>query len=260
MSVVYLIRDWDRHFEKAQSRKVSGPLDWVALPTKHDGKSYRRIMMLDDAHEVYGAWVLIVQVAAKCPVRGLLADEDGPLDASDLALKTGGNQSVFDKALTILASRQIGWLVVAEWESVRSALPPQERTGEDRTRQERRGEDTSCVETGQPSSTPAKAIAPGVEPAVLEFPCDGNPSAWRLTASQAAEWQRLFPSLDIVSECRAALAWVLADSSHRKTARGMLKFLVGWFGRSQDRGRGRANGSAARQRPHAVKGIGDDNG
>ena len=94
--------------------------------------------------------------------------------------------------------------------------------------------ETSCSETAKPSSLPFDP--PPEEPAVLEFPCDGNPSAWRLTGSQLAEWGKLFPSLDLLAECRAALAWVLADPSRRKTARGMPKFLVGWFSRSQNRG------------------------
>src|SRR5690606_34541339 len=100
------------------------------------------------------------------------------------------------------------------------------------------------TETGQPSRVPPKVD----EPAVLEFPCDGTPNAWRLTESQIAEWQELFPSLDVLAQCRLAYAWVLADSSRRKTARGMPKFLVGWFGRSQNRGSG--NGASRQpQRP-----------
>lgn len=89
-------------------------------------------------------------------------------------------------------------------------------------------------ETGKPSS-------PLVEPErpVLEFPCDGNPSTWALVESQLAQWRELYPSLDVDAVCRDALAWVLADSSKRKTARGMPRFLVGWLSRTQDRGRGR---------------------
>ena len=41
---VYRVRDWDTHFERSQSRKISGPLKWVAIPCKHDGKGLRRVM------------------------------------------------------------------------------------------------------------------------------------------------------------------------------------------------------------------------
>lgn len=115
--------------------------------------------------------------------------------------------------------------------------------------------DTICGETQDASSPPAESR----EPAVLEFPCDGTPRAWWLTESQIAEWRELFPSLDVLAECRAALAWVLADSTRRKTARGMQRFLAGWLGRAQNRGGVRATGMASSvQRPRAVRSIADD--
>lgn len=104
---------------------------------------------------------------------------------------------------------------------------------------------TFCGETAKPSSPPPTPE----EPAVLEFPCDGAPSAWRLTGSQVAEWGKLFPSLDLLAECRAALAWVMASPTRRKTARGMPSFLVNWFTRSQNRGHG-----GARQTPNVGSG------
>ncbi len=98
-----------------------------------------------------------------------------------------------------------------------------------------------CPETNaEPSSAGPPPQPQVVEPAVMEFPCDGNPNAWRLTTSQLDQWQTLFPSLDIRAECQNALAWVLALPARRKTARGMPKFLVNWFGKSQNRGGQRA--------------------
>lgn len=87
------------------------------------------------------------------------------------------------------------------------------------------GKDRTVVE---PSTT---------EPAVLTFPCNGEPSSWDLTQSQIDEWSSLFPQLDILAESRNALAWVKAKTP--KTARGMPKYLVSWFGRSNDRRTGR---------------------
>lgn len=85
------------------------------------------------------------------------------------------------------------------------------------------------------------AVHPQGESAILEFPCDGTPNVWKLTEQQAAEWAELFPSLDIVAQCRSALAWVKASKDRQKTFRGMPKFLVGWFSRSQDSGKHRSN-------------------
>lgn len=116
----YRIRDWENNYEVAQTRKVTGSLNWVAIPTKHDGKGYKRLMRRPDGPAVFAAWVLIVQVAAKCPTRGVLADSDGPLDADDLSDKTECPAEVFRNALNVLSDKSIGWLerqsVGGKWE------------------------------------------------------------------------------------------------------------------------------------------------
>ncbi len=95
-----------------------------------------------------------------------------------------------------------------------------------------------CAETKTDSSpAPLPAVA------ILTFPCDGKRKTWDLTEAQLAEWKELFPSLDLLAECRNALAWVRADPSRKKTANGMAKFLVGWFGRSQNKGHANGNGN-----------------
>lgn len=91
--------------------------------------------------------------------------------------------------------------------------------------QEQEQEPTISAETAEPSSTP-----------VLVFPCDGKIREWGLTQEQIDGWKALFPSRDILSDCRGALAWVLGNPSRKKTHLGMSKFLVGWIIRNQERG------------------------
>jgi len=67
---------------------------------------------------------------------------------------------------------------------------------------------------------------------ILEFPCNGPVPAWILTEGQLAEWSRLYPGLDVLDQCRRALAWVQANG--RKTAKGMPKFIVNWLNRQND--------------------------
>lgn len=118
---LYSIRNWGEHYEIAQSRRNRKQHSWVAIPNKHDGKSFRRLMALRDSMEIYGAWCLIVQVASKCPTRGVLADEDGPLGAEELALKTGGTVRVFSRALEVLSTEGIRWIVCTQSEGSPSA-------------------------------------------------------------------------------------------------------------------------------------------
>lgn len=113
MAMLYRVRDWEAHFENSRSRTYKR-LDWVPIPNKHDGKGFRRLIAGEHGPALFAAWVLIVQVASKCPERGVLADEDGPLDADDLCLKTGCPAIVFEQAFEVLSSSKIGWLEVEQ--------------------------------------------------------------------------------------------------------------------------------------------------
>ena len=108
-SPIYQIANWDQ-YETADSRK-RGKLSWVALPLKHDGRGFKRIMRHEDGMRIFAAWILILQVAAKCPKRGILADEKGtPLTPEDVAFKTDSSVEIMEKAFTFLSSDHIGWL------------------------------------------------------------------------------------------------------------------------------------------------------
>jgi hypothetical protein len=109
MKPTYRIKDWDEHFETNESRKVRNAR-WVPVPNKHDGKGYRRIAQDKNGVAIFCGWNLILQVASKTPVRGVLADHDGPLDADDLSMKTGFPAYVFEQALSFLSDERIGWL------------------------------------------------------------------------------------------------------------------------------------------------------
>jgi len=84
-------------------------------------------------------------------------------------------------------------------------------------------------------------------PSVLAFPTVGkNGAEWRLRQALVDEWQVAYPNLDVLAECRKALAWLNANPGRRKTARGMSTFLVTWFNRATDRRGGVLGGPAAK--------------
>lgn len=120
--MLYQIRDWDKHFENHESRKVKA-VRWVGLPNKHDGKGYRRVAASRDAVPVLAAWTLLLQVASKMPERGVLADEDGPLDSSDLSAMTGFPAEIFEKAFKLLTDKKIGWLETVDAPGTSRDLP-----------------------------------------------------------------------------------------------------------------------------------------
>lgn len=57
---------------------------------------------------------------------------------------------------------------------------------------------------------------------------------FELTDAQLADWQRDFPNLDVLAECRKAGAWLRANPTKRKTLKGMPRFLVNWLLRATD--------------------------
>lgn len=106
---VYRIRDWQKHFENHESRKVKS-LAWVPVKNKHDGAGYRRVAALPNSVQVFCGWCLIIQVASRMPTRGVLRDDDGALDPADLAAKTGYPETVFKAAFDALTDPRIRWL------------------------------------------------------------------------------------------------------------------------------------------------------
>jgi len=69
--MLYRIRDWDKHFENASSRKLKR-LDWVAIPNKTDGEGYCALVDHPNAAAHLGAWYAIVEAASKQTPRGNL--------------------------------------------------------------------------------------------------------------------------------------------------------------------------------------------
>ena len=104
-----------------------------------------------------------------------------------------------------------------------------------------------------PASKPANAAEPPPE-TILTFPTVGSGAkVWHLSAKQVADWQAVYPGIDVLADCRKAHAWVLADTGKAKTARGMPTFLVKWLNRSTNSagGHSRPGASAASPKPPA---------
>jgi hypothetical protein len=85
-------------------------MSWVPFPTKHDGSGFRRVAGHERAADLFAAWVLIVQTAAKMPTRGLLYKDGRALTASDLHFGTGFPEEIFHLAFNVLTNTDIGWL------------------------------------------------------------------------------------------------------------------------------------------------------
>lgn len=72
--------------------------------------------------------------------------------------------------------------------------------------------------------------------AVLTYPCKGVGEQWRLTQEDLDKLNQTYGStVNVLAECKKALAWIEASPTRRKTASGMMRFLIGWLNRTQER-------------------------
>jgi hypothetical protein len=110
----YAIKDWRTRFLPPGYKVKKGPLVFVGIPTKHDSCGYRRLVAESNGAALYGAWVVLVAVAGKCPVKGVLAT-DRPLTPSDLAVRTGLPETVFTELLERASRDDIGWVEEVDW-------------------------------------------------------------------------------------------------------------------------------------------------
>lgn len=114
----------------------------------------------------------------------------------------------------------------------------QVRLGKDRLGKDRL-EENICAEPLQ-ASTPEPE-----EPAVISLPL--NDKTWySITQKQVDEWSGLYPAVDVMQELRKMLGWLDANTSNRKTRRGIKSFVNRWLSKEQDRG-----GSRQRRQPPA---------
>ena len=109
----YAIKDFDTVSSKRDARKNAAlVLRWISVPI--DLNSTGMVDLIeefeDDAPAIYGAWVLLVQLAAQCPTPGVLLSSNGrPVSPAIAASRTRMPESAFERLFS-WAIRS-GWLV-----------------------------------------------------------------------------------------------------------------------------------------------------
>lgn len=98
----------------------------------------------------------------------------------------------------------------------------------EKSRVEENREEKSRVDTCTASSA---------EPSILTYSTTGKVKEWNLTQSQVKTWQDIYPTIDVIGNCKSAWGWLDANPSKRKTATGMKRFLTSWFERNINSGR-----------------------
>ena len=141
-----------------------------------------------------------------------------------------------------------GWVVLnaKKYKDIVSRANAQEKTRERvqrfRQKKECNGDVTGCngYETiGNvpvlPSESNTKSSSQDLQLGVVSLPSTGG-KCYGVTQSQIDHWRELFPAVDVMQCLRTMIAWLEANSTKKKTMRGMPKFITGWLSREQDRG------------------------
>lgn len=101
------------------------------------------------------------------------------------------------------------------------------------------------TETGAAASASHKVPRP--EPAIW----DGEPltletlrgERWPVPAASCAEWGDAFPGVNVLAELLKMRAWLQANPRNRKTAGGMMRFILNWLTRAQNSSRPAGGGN-----------------
>ncbi len=119
---LYKIRNWNSQFENNRTRDLKN-LEWVPIPNSHDGDGFTDLLSRKNGMALFGAWILILELASKCNPRGvLIRDTHNPAPGcgglpkphtpETIARVTRGQASVFEEAIPVLI--EIGWLEFEE--------------------------------------------------------------------------------------------------------------------------------------------------
>ena len=114
--VTYQIADWNTTFENDRSR-TRDKCSFVCVPNKQHGMGFCRIMSEPDGASIYGIWHMILGACSQqsLPRDGWLTDDGesagSPWGVEDLSLKFRRPQSEIERALQVLTSERIAWVV-----------------------------------------------------------------------------------------------------------------------------------------------------
>ena len=115
----WAIKDWDKTFENYRSRELDS-VRYVTLRTTQDSEAFGVLMRTKEGSAAFGVFIALVQIAAKCPVRGVLEDEKGAWDAKRYSIRFGLPLKAAEAAFDLLSKNPIGWLVNAVSEESRT--------------------------------------------------------------------------------------------------------------------------------------------
>ena len=73
-----------------------------------------------------------------------------------------------------------------------------------------------------------------IKDCVIQLPLNDG-SYYPIIQKQIDEWNELYLSVDVLAELKKMRAWLDANKCRRKTKKGIMRFIVNWLSRAQDK-------------------------
>jgi hypothetical protein len=244
MSTTYQVVGWDQHFEGAKSKTYSNKTS-CQMPTKH-GLGYRRMVRSKNGAAMFGAWCALIQVLSRHskPRHGYCTDTGRipgrHYTADDLECLTDIPSGVFAEMLKVASSDAVGWLKTCE--NIEETGPTDTMRIPCGYHADTTGsldsdlDSDSNSDSDSDSSEPQAASEPDVPPFIF-IPIVGDDEGFPIPEATIAEFESLYPAVDVRQTLREIRGWNLANKSRRKTARGVMRHVNSWMTKEQNGGK-----------------------
>lgn len=92
----------------------------------------------------------------------------------------------------------------------------------------------ASIEDADNNPPPVLIPPPAPVPCAIALLCNAGPE-FQVTEAQVAEFQQLYPAVDVLQQLREMRAWTISNPKQRKTHGGMMRFINQWLSKEQDK-------------------------
>jgi hypothetical protein len=86
----------------------------------------------------------------------------------------------------------------------------------------------------EPLASTADAVPAAASPGVFDLPLPGTQGEWPVPEALYREMVTLHPAVNVMDQFAKMRTWLITNSTHRKTPKGMPRFIGNWLAKAQD--------------------------
>jgi len=112
----YRIRNWELVYENNRTREVK-VMQWLPLPIKLDGDGYTTIVEHKNGAGLFGCFVSILEIAAKCDPRGTLTRSNGTAHTCDTLARISRMPATLVRECIDVCVSECKWIEIIDLET-----------------------------------------------------------------------------------------------------------------------------------------------